>query len=79
MFETDDLQALGTLLKAGGWTTLTAVCLMLFSSATIRVAPHSHHLQGNRVAVPDNLGGGHPNCHRFCACALVSGGWHLLS
>ncbi|NDV62930.1 ferrous iron transport protein B [Puniceicoccales bacterium CK1056] len=31
MFETDDSGVLYPLLKAGGWTTLTAICLMLFS------------------------------------------------
>lgn len=31
MFETSENSALMTLLHAGGWTTLTAVCLMLFS------------------------------------------------
>jgi len=31
MFETSDGNALTTLLHAGGWTTVTAVCLMLFS------------------------------------------------
>jgi ferrous iron transport protein B len=31
MFETSENSALATLLAAGGWTTLTAVCLMLFS------------------------------------------------
>ena len=31
MFETSENSALITLLHAGGWTTLTAVCLMLFS------------------------------------------------
>jgi len=31
MFETSDASALANLLHAGGWTTVTAVCLMLFS------------------------------------------------
>ncbi|MBK7093708.1 MAG: ferrous iron transport protein B [Saprospiraceae bacterium] len=31
MFETDSIQATGQVLKAGGWTTLTAINLMLFS------------------------------------------------
>lgn len=31
MFETSENSMLATLLHAGGWTTLTAVCLMLFS------------------------------------------------
>lgn len=31
MFETEDTSALAALLQAGGWTTMTAVCLMLFS------------------------------------------------
>ncbi len=31
MFETSENSTLATLLHAGGWTTLTAVCLMLFS------------------------------------------------
>lgn len=31
MFETSENSALAMLLQAGGWTTLTAVCLMLFS------------------------------------------------
>ncbi len=31
MFELDSSEATETILRAGGWTTLTAVCLMLFS------------------------------------------------
>ncbi len=31
MFETSENSALAMLLQAGGWTTLTAICLMLFS------------------------------------------------
>lgn len=31
MFETQELSTFAAILKAGGWTTLTAVCLMLFS------------------------------------------------
>jgi ferrous iron transport protein B len=31
MFETEELSSLREILLAGGWTTLTAVCLMLFS------------------------------------------------
>lgn len=31
MFETGDTAQLRTILEAGGWTTLTAICLMLFS------------------------------------------------
>jgi ferrous iron transport protein B len=31
MFETDEGSALSLLLTAGGWTTLTAICLMIFS------------------------------------------------
>ncbi|MCB1120440.1 MAG: ferrous iron transport protein B [Verrucomicrobiae bacterium] len=31
MFETNDTGVLYSLLQAGGWTTLTAICLMLFS------------------------------------------------
>ena len=31
MFETEEATTLATILIAGGWTTLTAVCLLLFS------------------------------------------------
>ena len=31
MFETDNIQATGQILRAGGWTTLTAINLMMFS------------------------------------------------
>ncbi len=31
MFETDEATTFAAILKAGGWTTLTAICLMIFS------------------------------------------------
>ena len=31
MFETDEASTFAAILQAGGWTTLTAICLMIFS------------------------------------------------
>ncbi|MGB0185101.1 MAG: nucleoside recognition domain-containing protein, partial [Opitutales bacterium] len=80
MFETDDLNALGGLLAAGGWTTLTAICLMLFSlchnpcSTTLyTIYKETGSLRWTTWAalIPTAIG--------FILCALVTGAWHLFS
>jgi ferrous iron transport protein B len=80
MFETDDLNALGNLLVAGGWTTLTAICLMLFSlchnpcSTTLyTIYKETGSLRWTTWAalLPTAIG--------FILCALVSALWHLFS
>ena len=80
MFETDDLNALGSLLAAGGWTTLTALCLMLFSLChnpcsttlyTIYKETGSLRWTAWAALIPTAIG--------FILCALVTGAWHLFS
>lgn len=80
MFETDDVLALGSLLQAGGWTTLTAICLMLFSLChnpcsttlyTIYKETGSLRWTTWAAVIPTAIG--------LILCALVSGIWHLLS
>jgi ferrous iron transport protein B len=78
MFETDG-QPLLNLLRAGGWTTLTAVCLMLFSlchnpcSTTIyTIWKETHSLRWTVVSVLLPLFCG------FGLCALVAVVWRLL-
>jgi len=78
MFETDG-QPLLNLLHAGGWTTLTAVCLMLFSlchnpcSTTIyTIWKETHSLRWTVVSVLLPLFCG------FGICALVAVVWRFL-
>lgn len=80
MFETDDVLALGNLLAAGGWTTLTAICLMLFSLChnpcsttlyTIYKETGSLRWTTWAAVIPTVIG--------FILCALVTGTWHLFS
>ncbi len=79
MFETDG-QPLRVILEAGGWTTLTAVCLMLFSlchnpcSTTIyTIYKETHSIRWTTVAtlMPLALG--------FVACSLVALVWRLFT
>ena len=80
MFETDDLQALGTLLKAGGWTTLTAVCLMLFSLCHNPCSTTLYTIYKETGSLRWTIwAAGIPTAIGFALCALVSGGWHLFS
>lgn len=80
MFETDDLSTLAKLLVAGGWTTLTAVCLMLFSLChnpcstalyTIYKETGSMRWTVWAAAIPTVIG--------FILCALVALVWRLAS
>ncbi len=79
MFETSDEGILFSLLSAGGWTTLTAVCLMLFSLChnpcsttlyTIYKETNSLKWATWAAVIPTALG--------VVLCALVAGVWRLL-
>jgi ferrous iron transport protein B len=79
MFETSDSGVLYSLLKAGGWTTLTAVCLMLFSlchnpcSTTLyTIYKETGSLKWTvwSAVIPTALG--------VVLCALVAGVWRLV-
>ena len=80
MFEPESLAEVGTLLSAGGWTLLTALCLMLFSllhnpcSTTIyTIYRETGSLKWTAVAtfMPLVLG--------FVVCFLVAQVWRLLA
>jgi ferrous iron transport protein B len=80
MFETGDLNTLANLLVAGGWTTLTAVCLMLFSlchnpcsTALYTIYKETGSLRWTvwAAAIPTVIG--------FILCALVALIWRLAS
>ncbi|CAI8332102.1 MAG: Fe(2+) transporter FeoB [Opitutia bacterium UBA7350] len=80
MFENDDVLALSQLLTAGGWTTLTAICLMLFSLChnpcsttlfTIYKETGSLRWTTWAAVIPTAIG--------LILCALVSSSWHLFS
>ncbi len=80
MFETSGNSALMTLLHAGGWTTLTAVCLMLFSlchnpcSTTIfTIWKETKSLKWTAVATLMPIGFG------IVICALVAFVWRLFA
>ncbi len=79
IFEIDDLGRLGAILEAGGFTLLTAVCLMLFSLAhnpcsttlyTIYKETGSWRWTGLAAALPLAIG--------FVLCAAVALVWRLL-
>ena len=79
MFETDDLSSLANLLIAGGWTTLTAICLMLFSLChnpcsttlyTIYKETGSMRWTVWAAVIPTVIG--------FALCATVTVLWHLF-
>ena len=80
MFELDSVAATGELLRAGGWTLLTAVCLMLFSllhnpcSTTIyTIYKETRSAKWTTVAtlLPLLMG--------FVVCFLVAQVWRLLA
>ncbi len=80
MFETSDEGVLYALLTAGGWTTLTAVCLMLFSlchnpcSTTLyTIYKETHSLKWTvwAAVIPTAIG--------VVLCAVVAGLWRLLA
>jgi len=78
MFEADD-EAVKAILTAGGWTTLTAVCLMLFSlchnpcSTTIyTIYQETKSLKWTTVSVVMPLVIG------FGLCALVAAVWRMF-
>jgi ferrous iron transport protein B len=79
MFETDD-QSLRAILTAGGWSTLTAVCLMLFSLChnpcsttlyTIYKETRSWKWTSLAALLPLLIG--------FALCASVAAIWRALS
>ncbi|MEQ9823578.1 MAG: ferrous iron transport protein B [Puniceicoccaceae bacterium] len=80
MFESEEFHALSALLTAGGWTTLTAVCLMLFSlchnpcSTTIfTIYKETHSVKWTTVATLMPLAFG------FGICALVATLWRGIA
>ena len=79
MFETGDSVALRTILEAGGWTTLTAVCLMLFSlchnpcSTTLyTIYKETKSLRWTVVSALM------PLVYGFVICAVVAFVWRLV-
>ena len=79
MFELDSAAAMGEVLVAGGWTLLTAVCLMLFSllhnpcSTTIyTIYKETGSARWTTLAALLPLAMG------FVVCFLVAQVWHLL-
>ena len=79
MFELDSAAAMGDVLQAGGWTLLTAVCLMLFSllhnpcSTTIyTIYKETGSARWTTLAAVLPLAMG------FVVCFLVAQVWHLL-
>jgi len=80
LFEMDSVAEVGALLQAGGWTLLTAVCLMLFSllhnpcSTTIYTI-YKETGSGKWTAVATLL----PLALGFTVCFLVAQFWRLLS
>lgn len=79
MFETDEANHLMTLLTAGGWTPLTAICLMLFSlchnpcSTTIfTIYKETQSLKWTTVATAM------PLIYGFVICATVAFFWRLF-
>jgi ferrous iron transport protein B len=80
MFELDSANAMGEILQAGGWTLLTAVCLMLFSllhnpcSTTIyTIYRETGSVKWTTVATVLPLAMG------FVVCFLVAQVWLLLA
>ena len=80
MFELDSVTAMGEILQAGGWTLLTAVCLMLFSllhnpcSTTIyTIYRETGSAKWTTVATALPLVMG------FVTCFLVAQVWRLLA
>ena len=80
MFELDSAAAMGVVLQAGGWTLLTAVCLMLFSllhnpcSTTIyTIYKETGSAKWTTLATLLPLAMG------FVVCFLVAQVWRLLA
>ena len=80
MFETDHMGALSHLLQAGGWTALTAICLMLFSlchnpcSTTIYTI-YKETRSWKWTLVSTVL----PLAYGFALCAAVTAVWRILA
>jgi len=80
MFELESAQAMGDVLRAGGWTLLTAVCLMLFSllhnpcSTTIYTI-YKETKSPKWTAVATFM----PLVMGFVVCFLVAQVWRLLA
>jgi ferrous iron transport protein B len=80
MFELDSVQSMGDVLIAGGWTLLTAICLMLFSllhnpcSTTIyTIYKETRSAKWTTVATVLPLAMG------FVVCFLVAQVWRLVA
>jgi ferrous iron transport protein B len=79
MFEADD-QAVRSILTAGGWTTLTAVCLMLFSLCHNPCSTTLYTIyRETRSATWTALSAILPLVMGFILCALVAGIWRLFA
>jgi ferrous iron transport protein B len=79
MFEADSALATAEILRAGGWTSLTGICLMLFSllhnpcSTTVfTIFKETRSAKWTAVATLLPLGMG------FAACFAVAQIWHML-
>ncbi|NJD19514.1 MAG: ferrous iron transporter B, partial [Gemmatimonadetes bacterium] len=80
MFELESASATGEVLHAGGWTLLTAVCLMLFSllhnpCSTTLYTVHRETGSGRWTAVAALL----PLAMGFTVCFLVAQVWRLVA
>ena len=68
MFQLDSAAEIGTILSAAGWTTLTGVCLMLFSLLHNPCSHHPlYHLQGDPELEVDHRVGAAPPGHGIFA------------
>jgi len=79
MFETDHMGALSQLLQTGGWTVLTAICLMIFSlchnpcSTTIyTIYKETRSLKWTFVSTAL------PLIYGFVLCAAIAAIWHIV-
>ncbi len=79
MFDTDSVTATAAILHAGGWTSLTGICLMLFSllhnpcSTTVfTIYKETRSAKWTAVATLLPLGMG------FATCFVVAQIWHML-
>ena len=79
MFEMDSTAATAEILRAGGWTTLTGICLMLFSllhnpcsTTIVTIYKETGSVKWSALATLIPLGMG------FITCFLVAQGWRLL-
>jgi ferrous iron transport protein B len=79
MFETDD-ESVRAILTAGGWTTLTAVCLMLFSLCHNPCSTTLYTIyQETRSWKWTTLSAALPLAFGFVLCSLVAAIWRFAS